>query len=60
MCKVSECCGAANRVICFDAGVDYQDMGICPSCKDHCDWVDESDVFEMMGLPAVKFPELKL
>ena len=31
----SECCGAA-------AG-DYEDVGICPDCKEHCDFIEEDD-----------------
>lgn len=29
----SECCGAY-------AG-EYEDYGICPECKEHCEWVNE-------------------
>ena len=31
----SECCGAA-------AG-DYEDVGICPDCKEHCSWMTDKD-----------------
>jgi hypothetical protein len=29
----SNCCGTP-------AG-EYEDIGICPACKEHCDWVSE-------------------
>ena len=29
----SECCGAY-------AGL-YEDIGICPECREHCEWRDE-------------------
>jgi len=32
--EVSECCGAAP------VGAS-QDIGICPSCMEHCDYIDE-------------------
>ena len=31
----SECCGAS-------AGL-YEDIGICPECKEHCEWITEGD-----------------
>ena len=31
----SGCCGA-------EAG-EYEDVGICPQCKEHCDWESEDD-----------------
>tara|TARA_R110002020_G_scaffold104061_1_gene243675 strand:+ start:262 stop:423 length:162 start_codon:yes stop_codon:yes gene_type:complete len=34
----STCCGAA-------AG-EYEDVGICPDCKEHCDWDDGSEYEE--------------
>lgn len=30
--RVSSCCGAS--------GFEYEDYGICPDCKEHCDFVD--------------------
>lgn len=33
--KYSECCGAA-------AG-EYEDVGMCPDCKEHCSWIDDND-----------------
>ena len=32
--RVSECCGAA-------AVEQSEDLGICPECKEHCEYVDE-------------------
>ena len=37
---VSNCCDAPNRAIDMETGIDYHDLGICPNCKEHCDWVD--------------------
>lgn len=35
--KVSDCCGASAT---DPVMLDY---GICPDCKDHCEFVDEQD-----------------
>jgi len=40
---ISECCGAENQVINLDKGVDFQDLGICPDCREHCEWVEEEE-----------------
>lgn len=32
---VSECCGV-------EAG-EYLDYGLCPECKEHCDFVDDDE-----------------
>ena len=32
---ISECCSA-------EAG-EYEDVGICPDCKEHCTWIYEED-----------------
>lgn len=39
MAKVSSCCGAHNRSAA--GGSSYMDTGMCPDCKEHCDWVEE-------------------
>ena len=31
----SECCGAE--------GGDYEDVGICPDCKEHCDFIEDDE-----------------
>ena len=36
---ISECCGEEDTCISID-GPSYSDIGICPSCKEHCDFVD--------------------
>ena len=41
--KVTECCGAYNQTIDFETGVDYEDLGLCPDCKEHTTWVEEED-----------------
>ena len=33
--KYSSCCGA-------EAG-EYEDVGICPDCKEHCSWMTDKD-----------------
>jgi hypothetical protein len=40
---VSSCCGSPNVTIDFDTGVDYEDLGLCPDCKEHCEFVEEED-----------------
>lgn len=35
--KISDCCGAAAR---DPIMLDY---GICPDCKDHCEFIEEQD-----------------
>jgi len=32
---VSSCCGAS--------GFEFEDYGICPDCREHCDFVDLED-----------------
>lgn len=33
--KYSDCCGAP-------AG-DFEDVGICPDCREHCEWEDDGE-----------------
>lgn len=36
--KISDCCGAPC------AGIDgCEETGICPDCKEHCEWVDDEE-----------------
>ena len=38
--NVSSCCGA------YPAGngdMDYEDLGMCSDCKEHCDYIDENE-----------------
>lgn len=46
---VSNCCGAENRMM---ADIDYKTAGICPRCKEHCDFVEEDtrDVYHALDL----------
>ena len=32
---VSNCCGASD--------IRFEDYGICPDCKEHCDFEEETD-----------------
>lgn len=43
--KVSDCCGADDRPVCWD-GPSYGDLGICPDCRDHCEFAEEGDANE--------------
>ena len=27
---------------CYSEAGEYEDAGICPECKEHCEWVDEN------------------
>jgi hypothetical protein len=56
---VSGCCGAPDGMITLD-GPDYKDIGICPRCKEHCDWVDlEKEEQEQESLENRKLVSLK-
>jgi len=35
--KISECCGA-------EPILDSDDLGICPECKEHCEYVNETNL----------------
>ena len=35
MSKVSDCCGASN--------IDFEDYGICPDCREHCEFIEIDD-----------------
>ena len=35
MSKISSCCG--------EPAGEYEDVGICPLCKEHCDWECEHE-----------------
>ena len=41
--KTSNCCGAEPRMIHGDG--DTEDIGICPDCREHCDYVDDDDEY---------------
>lgn len=34
--KTSNCCGGDMSTLVTEDGPEYQDLGICPICKDHC------------------------
>ena len=40
--KVSECCGASPASY-GDNDSDSMDWGICPVCKEHCEYVEDED-----------------
>jgi predicted amidophosphoribosyltransferase len=38
--KLSNCCGAAPR---SNGDCDTEDFGLCPDCKDHCEYIEFCD-----------------
>lgn len=40
--ELSSCCGAENRMTNIN-GPDFKDIGICPDCKDHCEFEESYD-----------------
>ena len=49
--KYSDCCGAA-------AG-EFEDVGICPRCKEHCEWQEEGEG-EEDELEGVKYAVIRI
>ena len=43
--KVSDCCGASPAVI-GDYDCDTSDFGICPECKEHCEYIEEDEFYK--------------
>jgi len=40
---VSNCCGAAPLEH-FETGMSTEDIGICPDCREHCEYIDLDDI----------------
>lgn len=40
--KISNCCGASNR---SNGDSDFEDIGICPECKEHCEFEEETEEY---------------
>jgi hypothetical protein len=40
--SISECCGAKDGESVED-GPAWSDIGICPECRDHCEFVEEKE-----------------
>ena len=40
--KVSNCCGEEDRLADIN-GPDWGDLGLCPRCKEHCDFVENDE-----------------
>ncbi len=38
--KVSDCCGVPAY---SNGDSDTEDIGICPSCKEHCEYIDDEE-----------------
>ena len=45
--KVSNCCGAVPR---SNGDCDSMDLGICPECKEHCEYVEEGEGNTSIGI----------
>lgn len=43
--KYSTCCGVADTSVSMD-GPDFSDIGICPKCKEHCEFDREGDDYD--------------
>lgn len=44
--RVSDCCGAGARGFAGPHGTidcDTEDMGICPMCGEHCEFIDPEE-----------------
>ena len=39
---VSDCCGAEDGPVSID-GPSWSDVGICPDCREHCEFVEADD-----------------
>ena len=49
--RVSECCGAP-------AVEQSEDLGLCPECKEHCEYVEDNDPQDAyLFLLEVFYPE---
>ena len=35
---ISDCCGAP-----FDGIEGAEDVGLCPACHEHCEWIDDEE-----------------
>ena len=42
MSTYSSCCGIEDGCTSLD-GPSWSDIGICPDCKDHCDFIEGED-----------------
>ena len=40
--NISECCGAPDGSTTED-GPSWSDIGICPECKDHCEFIEPKE-----------------
>ena len=38
----SNCCGVEDRSVSED-GPEWSDIGLCPECREHCEFVEEND-----------------
>ena len=40
--SVSNCCGAEDGCTSLD-GPSWSDIGICPDCREHCEFIEEDE-----------------
>lgn len=52
--RVSDCCGAHDGACGID-GPDFSDVGICPECREHCEFVEEEEDFACCESSAYGF-----
>lgn len=38
--KISNCCGASPK---SNGDCDTEDFGICPECREHCEYIEEDE-----------------
>lgn len=43
MALISDCCGAE---VYSNGDCDTSDFGICPECKEHCEYIDDEEIDE--------------
>jgi hypothetical protein len=41
--KLSNCCNEEGNSIMDHVGISYREAGICPECKEHCEYVEEEE-----------------
>lgn len=41
MSLISDCCGACPMMV--DIDTDTSEIGICPECGEHCEYIDDDE-----------------
>jgi len=50
----SDCCGALDGEATED-GPSWSDVGICPDCREHCEFVEEEDGRKLAILSSLSY-----